>query len=58
MYGLNPLGVPEWKVGPTFLGRLVSGPFPFEALGSGRLAKGAGLGPKVPTLSFLDFLSF
>ena len=33
-----------------FLGRLVSGPFPFEALGSGRLARGAGPGPKVPTM--------
>ena len=35
-----------------FLGQLVFGPFPFEALGLGRLAKGAGPGPKVPTIAF------
>ena len=50
MSGPNPLGVPERRVDPAFLGRLVSGSFPFEALGSGRLARGAGLGPKVPTM--------
>ena len=27
----------------------MAGPFPFEALGSGRLAMGVGPGPKVPT---------
>ena len=41
----NPLGVPGQRVGRAFLGRLVSGPFPFGALGLGRLARGAGLGP-------------
>ena len=50
MSGPNPLGVPGWRVGRAFLGQLVSGPFPFEALGSGRLARGAGPGPKVPTM--------
>ena len=50
MSGPNPLGVLRRRVGPAFLGRLVSGPFPFEALGSGRLARGARPGPKVPTM--------
>ena len=50
MSGPNPLGVLGRRVGRAFLGQLVSGSFPFEALGSGRLAKGVGLGPKVPTL--------
>ena len=31
------------------MGRLASGPNPLGALGSGRLASGAGPGPKVPT---------
>ena len=48
--GPNPLGVPEQRVGRSFLGQLVFGPFPFEALGSGRLARGDGPGPKVPTM--------
>ena len=34
------------RVGRAFLGRLVFGTFPFDALRSGRLAKGAGPGPK------------
>ena len=34
-----------------FLGRLVSGPNPLRALGSGQLTRGAGPGPKVPTMS-------
>ena len=33
-----------------FLGLLASRPFPFGALGLGRLARGVGLGPKVPTM--------
>ena len=41
------LWVSEQRVGPAILGRLVAGPFPFEALGSGRLAMGVGPGPKV-----------
>ena len=58
MSGPNPLGVSGQRVGPTFLGLLVSGPFSFKALGSDWVARGAGLRPKVPTLFFLDFLSF
>ena len=49
MFGPYPLGVSGRRVGLTFLGWLVAGPFPFEALGSGRLAMGVGPGPKVPT---------
>ena len=45
-----PLGVSGQRVGPVFLGRLVTGPFPFEVLGSGRLAMGIGPRPKVPTM--------
>ena len=33
-----------------FLGRLASGPFPFRALRSSRLARGAGPRPKVLTM--------
>ena len=44
----NPLGVPGWRVGRAFLGQITV-PFPFGALGLGRLARGAGPGPKVPT---------
>ena len=47
MFGPYPLGVSGRRVG---LGRLVSGPFPFEALESGRLARGVGPRPKVPTM--------
>ena len=53
MSGPNPLGVPERRVGRAFLGQLVFRSFPFEALRSGRLARGAGPGPKVPTLETL-----
>ena len=49
MFEPYPLGVSRRRVGPAFLGLLVAGPFPFEALGSGRLAMGVGPGPKVPT---------
>ena len=46
--GLIPLGYQGGgSVGP---GRLASGPFPYGALGLGRLARGAGPGPKVPTM--------
>ena len=48
--GPNPLRVPERRVGRAFLGRLPSEPNPFGALGLGRLARGAGLGPKVPII--------
>ena len=48
--GPNPLGVPGRRVGRAFLGQLVSWPFPFEALRWGRLARGAGPGPKVSTM--------
>ena len=50
MFGPYPLGVSGRRVGPAFLGRLVAGPFPFEALGSGLLAMGVGPGSKVPTM--------
>ena len=50
MFGPYPLGASGRRVCLAFLGRLVAGPFPFEALGSGRLAMGVGLGPKVPTM--------
>ena len=55
MSGPNPLGVPGQMVGRVFLGRLAFGPFPFGALGLGRLAKGAGPGPKVPTMPPFSF---
>ena len=42
--------VPGRRVDRAFLGRLASGPFSFGALGFGQLARGAGLGPKVPTM--------
>ena len=48
--GPNPLGVLGRRVGRAFLGWLASGPNPFEALELGRLARGAGPGPKVPTM--------
>ena len=38
------------RVSLAFGGQPVPGPFPFETLGSVRPAKGAGLGPKVPTM--------
>ena len=47
--GSFPFGVPGRRVDREFLGQLVSGTFPFGALGSGRLARGARPGPKVPT---------
>ena len=50
MFGPYPLGVSERRVGPAFLGRLVARPFPFEALGSGRLTMGVGPGHKIPTI--------
>ena len=61
MSGPYSPGVSEQRVGPAFMGRLVAGPFPFEVLGPGRLAMGAGPGPKVPThiivLYFLILIS-
>ena len=53
MSGPYPLGVSGQRVGLAFLGRLVAGLFPFEVLGSGRLAMGVGPGPKVPTMPSL-----
>ena len=49
--GLDPLGTFGRRVGRSFLRRLVSELFPFGALGSSRLTRGAGPGPKVPTTS-------
>ena len=49
-YGLDPLGAFGWRVGRSFLGLMASRPFPFRAHGSGRLARGVGLGPKVPIM--------
>ena len=43
-------GVSGQRVAWAFLGWLASGPFPFGALGLGRLARGAGPRPKVPTM--------
>ena len=48
--GPNPLGVPGRRVGRAFMGRLDFESNPFRALGSGQLVKGAGPGPKVPTI--------
>ena len=56
--GPNPLGVPGQRVGRAFVGRLASELNPFWALGSGRLARGAGLGPKVPTMGTHNALLF
>ena len=50
MSGPYPLGLSGRRVSPTLLGRLVAGPFPFEALGLGRMAMSVGPGPKVPTM--------
>ena len=40
---------PGRRVAQAFLGRLALGPCPIGGLELGRLAKGAELGPKVPT---------
>ena len=50
MFEPYPLGVSGKRVGLTFMGWLVAGPFPFEVLESGRLAVGVGPGPKVSTM--------
>ena len=54
MFVSYPLGVSGRRVGPVFLGRLVAKLFPFEALGSDRLAMIVGPGPKVPTIPTLN----
>ena len=54
--GPNSLGVPRRRVDRAFVGRLAFGLDPFGALESGRLAKGAGPEPKVPTLIFVTSL--
>ena len=61
MSGLNPLEIFERRVYQAFVGQPVPGsfpfegqpvpePFPFETLGSVWPARGAGSGPKVPTM--------
>ena len=49
-FGPSPFGVPGRRIVQAFLGRLASEPSPFGALGLGQLARGAGLGPMVPTM--------
>ena len=49
-FGPNPLGVPWRRIDRVFLGRLAPKPDPFGALELGRLARGVGPGPMVPTM--------
>ena len=46
----NPFGVPGWRIGRAFLGRLAFRPSPFGALGMGLLDRGTEPGPMVPTM--------
>ena len=55
MFGPNPLEISGRRVGPAFVGRLMSGPFPLEALGSIWWARGVGSGPKVPTMPSFSY---
>ena len=50
MSGPNPLEISGLRVGPAFVGRLMFGPFPLEALRLVWWARGVGPGPKVPTM--------
>ena len=56
MSGPNPLEISRRRVGPSFVGRLMSGPFPLEALRSIWQARGVGPGPKVPTNITLEII--
>ena len=47
----NPLEISGWRVGLAFVGQLMSGPFPLEALGSVWRARDVRPGPKVLTMS-------
>ena len=49
-FGPSSFGVPGRRTGRASLGWLAFGPNPFGALGLGRLAKGTGAGPMVPTI--------
>ena len=51
MSGPHPLGVSGQKVGPTFLGRLVTGPLRILSL----LAMGVRPGSKVPIITTYVF---
>ena len=55
MSGPNPLKISGRRVSSAFVGRLMSGPFPLEALGSVWRARGVGPGPKVPTKGTIMF---
>ena len=50
MSGPNPLEISGRRVGPAFVGWLMSRPFPLGALGLIWRARGVGSGPKVPTM--------
>ena len=56
LLGLIPSGYPGGRIDRAFLGQLAFGPSPFKALGLGRLARGTGPGPMVPTYAYYKFI--